>query len=217
MYKDHNVDGAVYTDGKICCYYMVKNGDCRRIATKTIHLQNQFKNGGQSQNRLARNRDIQREQYITGLAEKAVDVFYDKTNNCSKVLNLIFCGPAQFKIEMSEHKLIRSFFNKTYLHIINMAEFDQKKLIQYIDQLADPNEAKHLADIQHMIAMADERLAFGDEIDQLIKLCQLKKLYINKDHPYLSTLDQIGYDIEVVLIQSNSIDCYGGMIGCRFY
>ena len=88
MYDDHTTDGIVYTDGKTCIYYTLRNNDLKKISTSSIHLQGQFKNGGQSANRLARIRDHTRDQYIGKLAEKSVELFYDKTNNISKITTI---------------------------------------------------------------------------------------------------------------------------------
>jgi peptide subunit release factor 1 (eRF1) len=82
--EDHKINGIVYTDGEICVWYTLINNTLKKVTNDSINLQNQFKNGGQSSNRLARNREIQRDQYLTNLAEKTVSLYYDKNSNTSQ-------------------------------------------------------------------------------------------------------------------------------------
>ncbi len=215
MYQEHETHGIIYTDGKICINYEYKYGNFRKISSKTIHLQNQFKNGGQSSNRLARNRDIQREQYITGIAEKIVSIFYDKNTNKPNVKSIIFCGPAQFKIEVSEHKLISSFFDSIHLDIINMGLMDEKLIEMTINNLTDPVEQAIIDEINLMISRADNRLVFGNDIIPCIESCELKTLYVHKD----KTMEEFktDYGLEIIKISSHMITTYGGMIGIKFY
>ena len=74
MYEDHEVNGVIYTDGSECIWYQLKGNNFKKMANINIYLQNQFKNGGQSSNRIARNREIQRDQYLLMLAEKTIDI-----------------------------------------------------------------------------------------------------------------------------------------------
>jgi peptide subunit release factor 1 (eRF1) len=209
---------VIYCDGKICDYYELKNYNLKKITSSTIHLQNQFKNGGQSANRLRRNRDIQREQYITLLAEKTVTVFYDKTINSAKISNLIFCGPAQFKIEISEHSLITSFFAKIGIHIVTMQDSNAILTYDWQDLVDgfDPQEIKHLENIRHLILIADNKLVFGDEITQCLETCQIRTLYIHHSNDFLDNCP-VNYGVEIIKIKSDIMVDYGGMIGIKFW
>jgi peptide subunit release factor 1 (eRF1) len=217
MYKDHDLNGVIFTDGNVCTWFEHKNHSIKKIGSSTIHLQNQFKNGGQSTNRLARLRDIQREQYISSLSEKSVALFYDKENSKQKVKNIIFCGPAEFKTEMSEHKIIRRFFEN--IHIVTMgSDLNIQLLNETIDNIEDPREKANVAEIKRLISQADSRLVFGEDIQYMIESCQIKTLYIHKDSEYLSSNNiEIGYEIEIIKISSPIINEYDGIIGVKFY
>lgn len=223
MYRnDHIINGIVYTDGKVCVYYELKYGVLSKIMSSSIHLQNQFKNGGQSANRLMRNREIQRDHYITMMAERVIESFYDKKTNLSKVQNVIFCGPAQFKIEISQHKLIKSFFDEQHVHIINMSELNYDLLMDFIDKMDDPMEKTIIAEIRKLIAMADNRLIFGKEISQSLGDFQIETLYIHKDIVDQSLMDlinnpEISKRVKIIKISSHMITEYGGMIGVKYY
>ncbi|VBB18345.1 eukaryotic peptide chain release factor subunit 1 [Yasminevirus sp. GU-2018] len=221
MYADHRVDGIVYTNGETCVWYSYKNWSLKKLASQEIHLQNQFKNGGQSSNRLARNRDIQREHYVTRLAEKTVELFYDKNVNYQTVTHLVLCGPAEFKTELSEHKLITNFFENT--HVVTMGGLmDQTVLANAVSTFDDPSEKAVLDRIQKMVQSADSKLVFGDEIVAHLKSRELKTLYVHVDVDLKNFMksdisNMFDYNIEVVHVTSHSIIAYGGAVGEKFY
>jgi peptide subunit release factor 1 (eRF1) len=211
---EHDIEAVVYTDGNECIYYELINKHMKRLAKSSIYLTSQFKNGGQSANRLARIRDIERENYITLLAEEIVDLYYDKENNRQKVKHFIICGPAQFKEELSEHKLIKKFFKN--MHVINMADVDQNKIFDAINNFDDPEEKEHLDNIRDLIGTADNRLVFGDQIPIELKECMIGKLYIHVDNKELQNL-KLQYKPKIIKIKSGMILEFGGAIGVRYY
>lgn len=223
--EDHIIHGVVYTDGKTCVNYELKYGSLNKIMTSSIHLQNQFKSGGQSAVRFARNREIQRDNYITKMAERIIESFYDKDTNLPRVKNLIFCGPAQFKNEISEHKLIKNFFDAQFIHIINMGEMDYNLLMDTVNKMDDAEEKNIVTEIRELIALADNRLIFGTDIIACIDNCEIKTLYIHKDIMDESDNCVIGLikdpeinkRIKIIKISSHMIMEYGGMIGIRYY
>lgn len=214
MYIDHDVNGIIYTDGNYCNWYALKNKDLKKISSKTVILQNQFAGGGQSQNRLARLRDIQREQNITALAERTVELFYDKKENCQKMVNIVFCGPAEFKTELSEYKLIKQFF--TNVHVVTMADMNYDLLLETIEKFDDPTERMIVDTILYMIETADSKLVFGNDIQPAIESCELKTLYIHKNNDYWGNYEP-NYKLEIIKISSDVINTYGGVLGVKFY
>lgn len=215
MYKDHDVNGVIFTDGNICNWFEHKNGNLKKLGSARIHLQNQFKNGGQSVNRLRRNRDIQREQHILSLSEKTVSFFYDKDKSSQRVKNILFCGPAEFKIEMAEYKLIRKFFDN--IHIVTMGtDLDIRILNEQIEKIDDPQDKKNVTEIKRLIAVADPKLVFGTDIQNMLLTYQIETLYIHKDSEYLND-KLIDYDLSIIKISSDMINEYGGVIGIKFY
>jgi len=214
MYEDHDTNAVIYTDGNYCTWYLLKNRDLKKVATITIHLQNQFKEGGQSQNRLLRLRMIQRNNNLTRLAEKTIELLYDKTANCQKSVNIIFCGPAEFKIELSEHKLISQFF--TNIHILTMSDMNYELLIDYTNKIVDPAEYEITKYLQYMINTADSKLVFGQDIKQSLEDCEIKTLYVHKDNEFLKDYIPL-YKLEIIKVSASMINEFGGMIGIKFY
>jgi len=215
MYKDHDVNGVVFTDGNVCVWFEHKNNDLKKIGSTNVHLQNQFKNGGQSQNRLSRNRDIQREQQLTSLAEKTITHFYNKENSKQRVKYVLFCGPAEFKIELSEHKLIQGFLKN--IHLITMGtNLDLELLNNSIEKIDDPQDKINVAEIKRLIALADSKLVFGEDIQKGLSMYQIKTLYIHKDSEFLNDIE-LEYEVTIIKISSDMINEYGGAIGVKYY
>lgn len=220
MYIDHRVDGVVFTNGEICTWYHYKNQSLKQLTSQKIELQSQTRRGGQSAKRYARNRDIKRDHYVTELAEKTIELFFDKNTNVQTITHLILCGPAEFKCELSEHKLLTNNFEN--IHIVTMADMNIVTLANSIDDFDDPLEKSVLDQIRKMVETADPRLVFGDEIIDALKNKQIKTLYVhtNVDLNNFMNLDissMFDYNISVVNVSSHSINNYGGAIGVKFY
>jgi peptide subunit release factor 1 (eRF1) len=212
MYEDHEVNGVIYTDGSECIWYQLKGNNFKKMANINIYLQNQFKNGGQSSNRIARNREIQRDQYLLSLAEKTIDIFYNKDENKQTISNILFCGPAEFKIELSTHKLINKFF--VNIQLVNMSLFNSDLIIESIKNIKDPSDIQNMTIINDMISMGDDRLVFGKEIKQMIEMCQIKTLYMHVDMKCDFKPD---YKLTIIKMKCDDINKYGGIIGIKFY
>ena len=219
MYKNDNPDinGVIYTDGNYCTWYQLIDKDLRKIHTREVILQNQFSCGGQSQNRLMRLRDIQREHNLTVLAEKSVELFYDKETSQQKVLNVIVCGPAEFKQELSEHKFVQQFFGPSVRVVTMGGDMDYELLIRYVDQLDNPAEREMVQRIQYMIDMADSKLVFGRDINESLELCEIKTLYVHADSDFWDILPKPSYKLDIIKMSSSMINDFGGMIGVKFY
>jgi len=59
MYKEHDVNGIIYTDGEECVWYELKNNSFKKLMDKDVFLRNQSKKGGQSANARASKNIIQ--------------------------------------------------------------------------------------------------------------------------------------------------------------
>lgn len=216
MYTDdHQIDGIVYTDGEICSWYTLINKNFKKIMSVNIQLQNQFKNGGQSSNRLARNRDIQRDHYVTQLAEQTISVYYDKQVNKQNVNNILFCGPAEFKRELFEHKIVKTYLKD--IHLLTMGELNHQLILDTISNFDDSNEIDIIHQLKEMIQYADDKLVFGDDVYDMINMKLLSVLYIH-DELDINELGIVNdYNFKIIKLKSTMIKNYGGMIGIKFY
>lgn len=219
MYDDYENYGVLYTDGEKCIWFKFQNNIFTKLKENKFKLQNQFKSGGYSANRLARNRDIQRSHHITEIAEKTIDIF-KKINPKS----VIFCGPGNFKVEVMTSKNITSYYEKTQktiLKSLTICDDDFNKMCDVIKDMINTidNDNDEFHKIQEMIIMADDRLVFGEEDiinglhDQIIST-----LYLHDE--YILDVENLIVDYRKVIIKriSNAtILDYGGIIGVKYY
>lgn len=220
MYTNDEFDGIIYVDGSICDFYLVNLGRYSKVKSSTIYLQNQFKNGGQSSNRLSRIRDHIRESYITELSDRTVELFYSKNEMKSKINNLIISGPSYFKNEMAATKTIKQFFDN--IHIVTLNKFDQDIINEFIFNINKNSDDNIDIEIRSLIENNEDvdKLVFGiQDIIQNINDKMIKKIYVHSD-----TIDILENDntldlnnVELVKTQSNYIVHYGGIIGIKFY
>lgn len=215
MYVDLMFDtktfNIIFTDGKTCSWYKT----CDIVDAKFIHLysykillQNQFKKGGQSTNRLARNRDIQRDHYLTEIAEKTLELFSCKNN-------IIICGPAEFKKELSDHKLIRN--NYTNIKVLNMNILNEKMILDEVKTQKIDSDILIIKKIEEMILLCDDKLIFGCEIPEYIYLKQIETLFLDCNIDPEIYINDVGYEIKIIRLNNTFLQNYGGVIGVKFH
>jgi peptide subunit release factor 1 (eRF1) len=220
---EHRVDGVIYADGSECIISLAQDDRMREIERFDIRLISQFKNGGQSANRLERIVDENRNTFIRKVVEHAVRQFYDKKENVSKISNLVIYGPSRFKDDLYAYK--KGMLSKYFKTIELIAVSDSKQIdevFEYLNQVIDPIENSIVSELQEMIDMADSRLEFGQSIPTQLKACMLEKLIIvEENYGELIENAEIGYDPDIIIIRSDKyrswLQTYGGMIGVRWY
>ena len=214
MYNDYNDDGIVYIDGKTCSLYKHNNGYYTKVFDSDIRLIGKFKNGGQSQNRLMRIREENRDYFISETIENVIKTFYDKKNSECKVVNLIVYGPGNLKSDIIKSKLLKQYFNNIHELTLNFMDYD--KVSEFINNIDDPSEKIHIDDITQLIDTADDKLVFGDDIWKLIDECQLAKIYIHNTILKINDM-KLKYSPDIIKLSSNKIMQYGGIIGIKWF
>lgn len=219
MFESYPEFGVVFTDGNVCDFYKVRNRRWLKIENVDVFLQGQFKNGGQSANRLQRKRDILRGWNLTRLAEDVVALFFDPDEHQATVKGLVLCGPAEFKQQLANHKLVNAFF-PNLVAVETMVALDQRQMDVYLENLdrLDPLTKKHELVIQRLIADGDERLVFGKaEVDEHLDQCQLKTVFTTDKKRFRE--QDLGYACEVIILREGSklMALYQGHIGLKFY
>jgi peptide subunit release factor 1 (eRF1) len=224
MYDDtleHRVDGAVYVDGSECVQYLVQDGYFKQCDRFDIRLISQFKNGGQSANRLERLVDENRNVFVQKVVSACIQNFYDKQENRPIVSNLIIYGPSRFKDDVFSYK--KSKLSKYFKSIELFTTPDSHptdEMIGYLEQIIDPVEERVVIELQEQIDTADSRLEFGDSIRSELEGCMLERLLITEDL-YEDIVSDLRYEPEIIIIRSDKyrswLQTYGGMIGVRWY
>lgn len=219
MYDEYENHGVLYTDGEKCVWFKFQNNTCTKMKEIKFKLQNQFKSGGYSANRLARNRDIQRTHHITEIGEKTIEIFM-KINPKS----VIFCGPGSFKIEVMTSKNINSYYEKTQktiLKSLTLCDDDFNKMCDSIKDMINTidNDNDEFYKIQGMIIMADDRLIFGeDDIINGLHNQIISTVYLHDD--YFLDIENLMIECKKVKfkrISNATILDYGGIIGIKYF
>lgn len=215
---EHRIDGAVYVDGAVCMMYVIQDQRATLEYKSDIRLIGQFKNGGQSSNRLQRIREENRQSFITNLVAKTIDLFYDFDNNNSRIANLVLYGPSRFKDDMIAYKKGRlgHHFNIT---IMTASENDLNPVIDKLNTLDNPDEIIARDEMQSLIDVANPKLVFGDDIKPALEQCSLAKLLIS-EHQDISKYE-VDYGIEIIVLRSVAaidwISQYGHAIGVLWF
>lgn len=227
MYDDsleHRIDGIVYVDGSICQIFFAQDGRAKLIHKIDIRLISQFKNGGQSSNRLERIVDENREMFVEKVVNKTIKTFYDKDHNSTNISNLVIFGPSRFKNDVVNHKknILSKYFKSVHTLTSSGAELGQ--VLEYLDTIIDPEEIKTIDELQEYIDLTDERLVFGDDIHTLILEYTVGRLII-AEYTYEKFMEKLGvsldYGLEITILRSDRahdwIEVYGGAIGIKWY
>ena len=226
MYDDtleHRVDGTIYVDGSKCVISSVQDDRMNVVETFGIRLISQFKNGGQSANRLERIVDENRNTFVQKVVDTAIGTFYDKKENTSLISNLIIYGPSRFKDDVLTYKKgkLGKYF-KTIELITSADENDIEEVFTYLNQIIDPIEVETVSEIQELIDLADSKLEFGNTLINELRGCMIAKLVVDEEM-YDEILNQIelNYEPEIIIIRSDKycawIQNFGGAIGLRWY
>ena len=219
----HRVDGAVYVDGSKCVMSFIQDNRMKVVDQIDIRLISQFKNGGQSANRLERIVDENRSSFVKKVVEMCIDTFYDKKESSSKISNLIIYGPSRFKNDVDNHdkpKLSKYFESITLFTTQDAYQIDD--ILEHLSEMVDPKENTEIIKIRELIALADGKIVFGDEIMPNLKACMLEKLVITVDQ-YAEIIDgtDLPYSPEIIIVRgslnSTFLEMYGGIIGVKWY
>jgi len=224
MYDNHDNHGIMYTDGEKCVWYKLQNNIFTKMKEIKFKLQNQFKCGGYSANRLARNRDIQRNHYITEISKITIDIL-KKIN--PKIM--LLCGPGIFKVEVMTHILEKGNIWSKNINIksLTICDDDFGKMCDMIkDTIYNIDNDNHKNDfekIQDMITMADDRLVFGKDTimkglnDQIISTLFLHTDYLFDNDIDIGNLMTKCKKLTIIRISNMSILDYGGIIGIKYF
>jgi peptide subunit release factor 1 (eRF1) len=226
MYDDaleHRIDGAIYVDGSSCIMYRVQDNRVSICEKIDIRLISQFKNGGQSANRLERIVDENRATYVGKVVDVAIKTFYDKQENTQLIANLVVFGPSRFKDDVVSYR--KGKLAKYFKSIDTITTSDENQIDEVIDHLnnqVDPIELEVMSEIQELIELADSRLEFGqDTIKRLTRECMLGRIVISERVYDEFIDDDLNYEPDIIILRSaNSqdwIEIYGGCIGLRWY
>lgn len=154
------------------------------------NLQKRQKRGGSSAARIGRERQHKEDRYVLGICEMMV--------RCYKNINIkgiILAGPAELKHKVEKHPLFIKYFNSLLLSVVTVEHLDVWKVYRmtyhYFNN--DRNIKKYVDDIRRMIDEADERVVFGEDINEMIDQQMLRYIVCDDSIDY-----EVNYECEII-------------------
>jgi hypothetical protein len=180
--------------------------EVKNIATKTTKIQKRQKNGGQSQNRIARLREESIHNYLKLSGEKANNAFMRDGLPIIEALLIVGNG---WKKDMLEQYLIIPKNISRYVYSVEKGVNIESYIKDMILKETGQEEKKHLTHIQDAILFNPDILVFGRE--NVLKEENLKYIYVS---------DKINLDkklFQSLIILKSGLEPYGGIVGERFF
>lgn len=173
--------------------------------------------GGQSQNRIERLRQIQIQEYLKGVNEKAISLALKEDDlTQTKYKGLILAGSGQKKDELLKGPLDARLVN-IYLGTITCdTEIDLEAVNNIIDGIHSGELKRRWSDFQDMVRLEPDRLTFGQrETMCALNDALLKEIYVKKSTEDLLTLCQ-SVGCSIVEVGHYAME-YDGLCGVKWY
>ncbi|ARF10994.1 eukaryotic peptide chain release factor subunit 2 [Hokovirus HKV1] len=210
MYEEKKIIGIALLSGSLIkIYNIIKTGnhyEINNIKNVEIELQKKQRKGGSSSARIGRKREGRELHCVKETTELLVKHYMtDNNTKCICENALIIAGPAEFKHKVMEQPLFIQYLKK---HVIMVHDLDinndnvineiinmDKNILEFDEKL----NSKCIDDIKNYMALNPDILAFGTEIKDLAKLCQLSKIYFDftKYDKYRDYKNKYDYGIEI--------------------
>jgi peptide subunit release factor 1 (eRF1) len=235
LFKTYDDYGVIDIQGEYTTYYTL-NGDSLKYLTKiSVDLPSNHDQGGQSQNRIQRQRVEKIHEYLKKVnhiaCQKWIKPQTDSTTEEIKIKGLILSGTANKKDDFLREKLLDFRLERILLGKVVRPELESLKALIHQDQIKK-NQEIYVSEIERNLNENPERLVFGREIypqlkDRMIKLLIINKCWIDhkKEHPnyhlFQEELDN-NQSTNLVIIPNydplqTQIDSFGGIIGIKWY
>jgi peptide chain release factor subunit 1 len=148
--------GFIIMDGNGCLFGTLQ-GNAREVVQKfTVELPKKHGRGGQSSVRFARLRIEKRHNYVTKVAETAVQVFI--TNDRPNVKGLILAGSADFKTVLSEASFFDIRLKERVVKVIDICYGGENGFTQAIEYSRDVLEGVKIVQEQKLIGKLIEEI-----------------------------------------------------------
>lgn len=137
LQKTNDCYGIVFISGNEYEFFTLTiNGDLKTVKNmkkNKIRLQKQFKNGGQSANRLQNIGENIRNGYVKIIAEEMVKTYYDKTNGKPKIESFVVVGPGSMKLDVISDPQIKQYFPNMISATLNNQIISKTDILKMYD------------------------------------------------------------------------------------
>lgn len=235
LFETYDDYGVIDIQGEDTTYYTL-NGDSLKYLTKiSVDLPSNHDQGGQSQNRIQRQRKEKIHEYLKKVNELACQKWItpqtDTETEQIKIKGLILSGTANKKDDFLREKLLDPRLEKILLGKVVRPDLDVLNALVNQDQVSK-NQEIYAMEIEKNLNENPERLVFGREIYPQLKDGMLRLLIVNqtwidhkKKHPnyhlFQEALDSNSATNQVIIpiydpLQTQ-LDMYDGAIGVKWY
>ena len=157
LLEDDEKFGFIIVDGGGALFATLQ-GNVRNILQKiTVELPKKHGRGGQSANRFARLREEKRHNYVTKVAELAVQNFI--TNDRPNVKGIVMAGSADFKTVISQSDLFDKRLQAVIVATYDVSYGGENGLNQAITQSADALANVRFVEEKRMISKFFEEIS----------------------------------------------------------
>jgi len=179
----------------------------KRLARIKHRIPSNHCRGGQSQARIGRLRDEHIHRYIT-MVEEACRKQYTK-EGVTMIKKLILIGPGQKK------ELVRDRCGDLGVDVILLNYLTIEETLEHFttdilgeDQVADAKES--IAEIQELLRLDPDRLAFGAEVRSAFDRGDLEKVWVKEEW-------KKNGKTKIIVLDHYFLDDFGGEIGLKWF
>ena len=132
LLEDSETFGFIIIDGNGVSFYKLTGSNSIKLGRFDVNLTSKTRRGGQSALRFARNRDIQKNNFIRQSCEMAKK-YYLGNSNLPNIKGIIIGGSADFKHKLAKSQLLDQRLTKIILNIIDVSYGDYNGFKQAVE------------------------------------------------------------------------------------
>lgn len=208
MQKKRHTEGLINITGSETLFYSITDLHETVLSRIKTKLPSNHCRGGQSQNRIARLRDIAIHDYLTSISERAIDLFTE--NGLSKVNTLIVMGNGEMKDKLKNYLGLLKPVCKFIVTdgIVTLASFRQE-----INDLIKPPEDPCIDSFIESFNKNESDIVYGKD-STLDNLELVKDLIIHCDY---KEMYKIKSNTNIIYTENDMIKNLGGICGILYY
>lgn len=228
MYKSATNYGIVLISGKeFRCYSVCLTGknhiDAKLLAKISEELQKKQKKGGQSAQRIDRLRQIKRDNFVSRMADKIVEVYTTDNHTKYTVDGLIIAGPSNTKTEVIKEQIFQQYFSNKILKTTDCKEIDDttiktlcKENKSLFEAGAQKQGLKLMEEIKLLITKDADMLVFGEkEVISGLEKKLLKKVLHDDNINFTTYINKS--KCEFVKLSGDELKDYSNCIGIKYF
>jgi peptide chain release factor subunit 1 len=224
MYETYDEYAIILISGKKVELYLHSENETQNLKSINQSLPNQHKTGGQSAQRFGRIRDEKIGWYVGKILELMIQYFVSE--GIFKYKGLIIAGPAEMKKMVKEEDLFIKFFGKYLLKTITISEITDQSIHQVInlsvDVLSCDSDQTNLLDsFENMLSDPKQidLIIFGtNQVWSAFIAGHLKNIYVSDNYSEKDEIIKLNTKTKIFIVKNHQfVSKYGEVVGIRYY